>query len=254
MLFRNRNKCATSVLSSSAALSCKSNRTQTDHALGFRADNLGKLRALLGHVRTTTHAQRSAQLTFCVLLIAAPGFLIGARATNLFVVNRPVSSDAILVLGGDFSSRYPAGVSLLRQGRAPQMIVSADDRHSIFGKSEADRSAEVAKAEDPSGSAISVCPVTADSTVEEATQVDSCLRGIQGRRVMLVTSGYHTRRALAVFRHQLPEYEWTVAAADEGETQNAVVVEEFAKLVWWNAVDRWRTRKGSQDAIVQGTD
>ena len=35
------------------------------------------------------------------------------------------------------------------------------------------------------------------------------------KRVLILLSDYHTRRALAIFRHRLPQYEWGVTAAPD---------------------------------------
>jgi len=68
--------------------------------------------------------------------------------------------------------------------------------------------------------------------------------------VLLVTSDFHTRRALSVFRHEIPGYEYSVAAArddaqfgDKWWTHRQwakTFVNEWLRLIWWSAVDRWR--------------
>jgi uncharacterized SAM-binding protein YcdF (DUF218 family) len=68
--------------------------------------------------------------------------------------------------------------------------------------------------------------------------------------VLIVTSEFHTRRALSIFRRRLPQYEFSVAAAhDPAHFGTAwwtrrewakVTFDEWVKLIWWEAVDRWR--------------
>jgi len=68
--------------------------------------------------------------------------------------------------------------------------------------------------------------------------------------VLLVTSDFHTRRALNVFRREIPEYEYSVAgshdAAQFGERWwthrqwAKTFVNEWARLLWWKLVDQWR--------------
>src|SRR6476646_657059 len=41
------------------------------------------------------------------------------------------------------------------------------------------------------------------------------LVSLRAHRILIVTSAYHTRRALAIFRHRLPQYQWSVAAAPD---------------------------------------
>jgi uncharacterized SAM-binding protein YcdF (DUF218 family) len=66
---------------------------------------------------------------------------------------------------------------------------------------------------------------------------------------MLVTSDYHTRRAVSVFTDRLASYRWYVAPARD-PSQFGVQwwkhrewakngVREWQKMVWWEAVERW---------------
>ena len=67
-------------------------------------------------------------------------------------------------------------------------------------------------------------------------------------RILLVTSDYHTRRALAIARQAYPSNSWSVAAANSGllsaprwwtDRQNAKeVLLEWQKMVWWELVER----------------
>ena len=59
-----------------------------------------------------------------------------------------------------------------------------------------------------------------------------------------------TRRALAIFRHRLPQYEWSVAAASEEAAYGTdwwrrrawakTWLGETERFAWWELVDRWR--------------
>ena len=88
------------------------------------------------------------------------------------------------------------------------------------------------------------------STAEETVAAAACLQSLQAHRILLVTSDYHTRRALAIFRHRLPQYEWSVAAAPDESTYGTewwrrgawakTWWSEAQRLAWWELVDRWR--------------
>jgi len=67
---------------------------------------------------------------------------------------------------------------------------------------------------------------------------------------LLVTSDYHTRRALSTFRKKAPGIEWTVASLSD-PTEFGVkwwqrrewaktLVGEWERVVWWHLVDRWK--------------
>jgi uncharacterized SAM-binding protein YcdF (DUF218 family) len=80
--------------------------------------------------------------------------------------------------------------------------------------------------------------------------VARCLQPLNVHRVLIVTSDYHTRRALSIYSRRLPQYQWSVAAArNPAQFGNAwwtdrewakVAFDEWSKLIWWEAVDRWK--------------
>jgi uncharacterized SAM-binding protein YcdF (DUF218 family) len=67
---------------------------------------------------------------------------------------------------------------------------------------------------------------------------------------LIVTSDYHTRRALRTFQREAPDYEFSVAAAYDANEFGGqwwrhrqwakVNFEEWLRLIWWELVDRWR--------------
>jgi len=69
-------------------------------------------------------------------------------------------------------------------------------------------------------------------------------------RILIATSTYHTRRALAIFPHRLPQYKWSVAAAADESAYGThwwrrrawakTWLGETERFAWWELVDRWR--------------
>jgi DUF218 domain len=169
------------------------------------------------------------------------------------IVNHPEKSDAVVALAGsEADARYWHGLELLRAGYAPYLLVDADDG-IIFGHSLADLArAFVARTAGPNAQQVSVCPIEGDSTKDEAPQVNACLQRLQPppRSVLLVTDGYHTRRALSIFRNRLPQYRWSAAAAEnpgifgqpwwKHREWAKTYLTESEKLLWWELFDRWR--------------
>jgi hypothetical protein len=102
----------------------------------------------------------------------------------------------------------------------------------------------------PEASKIAVCPIPGLSTDAETADVARCLQPLGPHRVLIVTSDFHTRRALSIFRHNLPQYQFSVAAASDpthfGTAWWAhrewakITFDEWVRLIWWEAVDRWR--------------
>jgi uncharacterized SAM-binding protein YcdF (DUF218 family) len=76
------------------------------------------------------------------------------------------------------------------------------------------------------------------------------MKGSRARTVLLVTSDYHTRRALSIFGKSLPAYRYEIAAASDPRDFGAqwwrhrewakTALDEWLKLIWWELVDRWR--------------
>src|SRR5215813_9755561 len=106
----------------------------------------------------------------------AVGILACVMAIALFysgdylIVNSPERSDMILVLGGDHNDlRYWRGLELLREGYGQRIVVDATtDR--VYGRTYAEYAAAfVAQTAGDHASQITICPITNDSTVQEAS-------------------------------------------------------------------------------------
>jgi uncharacterized SAM-binding protein YcdF (DUF218 family) len=97
---------------------------------------------------------------------------------------------------------------------------------------------------------VEVCPTDQDSTYGEAVDVKRCLETLNISSVLIVTSDFHTRRALDILRKRLPQYRWSVAAssapyhdADQWWKHRAwakTVLDEWNQYLWWELVDRER--------------
>jgi len=97
---------------------------------------------------------------------------------------------------------------------------------------------------------VQVCPIRGDSTEGETKYVQRCLEDHGLNSAVLVTSDFHTRRALSIFRRRLPQYRWSVTAARDqtrfGEKWWSnrewakTTALEWLKLIWWQMIDRWR--------------
>ncbi len=175
--------------------------------------------------------------------------VLGSQAARILEVDDPQKCDAIVVLAGETNLRPARALELLRQGMARSMWIDVVARDRIFDRSLVEI-AQKYTASLPEADRVKVCRVEGLSTFAEAEDVRRCLQPFPIHRVLLVTSAYHSRRALAIFRHRLPEYQFSVAAvhnpADYGmawwtnrEWAKTTLL-EWVKLFWWEAVDRWR--------------
>jgi vancomycin permeability regulator SanA len=188
---------------------------------------------------------RFSRVVVLVLIVVA----LASQAARFLVVDDPQKSDAIVVLAGDTNVRPARALALLRQGMARHLFLDVEVRDQIYDQRLPDLAQKYVAAL-PEGNRVSVCAITGFSTNAESDDVNRCLQSAGVRTVLIVTSDFHTRRALMIFRHRLPQYRFSVAAArDPAQFGNAwwshrewakVTLDECMKLVWWEAVDRWR--------------
>jgi uncharacterized SAM-binding protein YcdF (DUF218 family) len=172
-------------------------------------------------------------------------------AGDFLVVEQLHKADVIVVLGGDINDqRYWKGIDLLRSGYGRELFVDAVDQTTIYGRTYADWARKfVEESSLAQPGPVNVCPIGEDSTLGETKYVYACLTRAHAKSVLLVTSDYHSRRALSIFQNRLPMYTWYVAVADDPTQFGARwwtrrqwakrAVEEWERLLWWNLAERW---------------
>lgn len=189
-----------------------------------------------------------------VVGVLLAGFLLARRAGAWLVVDQPRASDVLVVLGGDRNdARYWQGVHLLQAGMARTMIYDVPNSTVAYGQPQVQLAqAFVARTAGTLRSRMQICPLWANSTADEAANLATCLEQTPGpvRRMLLVTSDYHSRRAFAIFRARLPQFQWSVAAAHDPYSFGVkwwqrrewakTCAGEWERLLWWELVDRWR--------------
>jgi len=186
-----------------------------------------------------------------LLAIVAAAIAFALNAGRILVVRDVRKADAILVLNGETDRRPALALELLRLGDAPRVLLDAADNARVYRWTVAEIAEQYVHSLPPgiSGS-VSVCGMSALSTVQEAMQARRCLDAVGARSVLVVTSEYHTRRALSIFRHAFPDRSIGVAGAVEPDWFGVrwwqhrqwakVTLEEWTRLIWWECVDRWR--------------
>jgi hypothetical protein len=173
---------------------------------------------------------------------------LGATSGRFLVVNQPRKSDVIVVVAGETDRRPALGLELLDQGYAPRLILDVPAEAKIYQWSQLEIARKYVDGL-PQARSIMVCPTNGQSTRDEARDAAHCLQGVNARSVLLVTSDFHTQRALSIFSRLLPADCSVAAAFNPSEfgvrwwrhRQWAKVnFEEWSKLIWWELVDRWR--------------
>jgi DUF218 domain len=189
--------------------------------------------------------------TRIILWLAAGlvGIALVAGSGRFLIMDRPQRADVILALAGDTNLRPARALELLRQGYAPRIILNVPADAMVFQWSEPELARKYI-AGLPEAESISICPIHGLSTKAEAKDSSFCLQQAGARSVLLVTSDFHTRRALSIFQKEVPGNVYSIAAtfnADEFGEQwwkhrqwAKVNVDEWMRLAWWELIDRWR--------------
>ncbi|HLH55412.1 MAG TPA: YdcF family protein [Verrucomicrobiae bacterium] len=106
------------------------------------------------------------------------------------------NADAIVLLGGGSGERPLRAAELFRSNAVPKILVS--------GAGDADGNRLLLMHRGVPASAISLEP-NSKTTRENAQFSIPLLRGSGARRVIIVTTWYHSRRSLKTFRHYAPD-------------------------------------------------
>jgi uncharacterized SAM-binding protein YcdF (DUF218 family) len=154
----------------------------------------------------------------------------------LVTAGPPVKADAALVLAGDpRGNRIKTAAELVRLGYVPKVLVSGPSEW--YGLNEADLAIRFATAHEYPREWFEPLIIQALSTDDEARALVSAVekRGI--RKLLIVTSDFHTRRAGRVYRRTIPSsIEFRMVAAPD---------KYFVPDGWW------RNREGRKTVFFE---
>ena len=146
--------------------------------------------------------------------LAIAALLIGAvliwRAEAWLHVDVPLEhADVIVVLGGESGQRVIGAAELYHQGVAPKVFVTGSGDGGL-----------IVRRLGMAGVPDAACESQSRSTYENAVLTKKALEASHPRSVMLVTSWFHSRRALAEFRNVWPEVAFGVHPVYAGATSD----------------------------------
>jgi DUF218 domain len=191
---------------------------------------------------------RSRRWVLAWTALGALSIGLATKAGAFLLVDAPQPSDVILVLAGETDRRPERALELLAQGYGRRVVLDVPANANIFGSTEIQLAQKYIQ-DLPQAASLSICPIGGLSTKDESKDAEKCLAREGGKSVLIVTSDFHTRRALSVFRREIPGHEYSVAAARD-ETQFGIkwwahrqwaktLLDEWLKLIWWKMVDEW---------------
>jgi uncharacterized SAM-binding protein YcdF (DUF218 family) len=201
---------------------------------GFRA---AKSTEIVEPGRTRQRGGIFFRLIFFIFILAVCAVLYLARvpllrlAGEFWVVDEPPeTSDVIVVLSGDNydAERATRAASLFKSGMAPRVLATGRALRSYATTTDLMKRDLVEHGVPESA----IVPFThkADDTRDEAAAVSEFVSSHGWKKILLVTSNYHTRRSQYTYEHTLPASDQllTVAAPDSDYDPN-----------YW-----WKTRTG----------
>jgi hypothetical protein len=193
--------------------------------------------------------ERRRRWTVAGLGLITVGIVFAANAGRLLVIDAPEPSDVIVVLAGETDRRPARALQLMEQGYGGRILLDVPAAARMYEFTQLELAQKYIQ-DLPQGKSIGICVIEGMSTHDESRDVEKCLGHEDVRRVLIVTSEFHTRRALSVFRREVRGRSFSVAAARNGVQFGTkwwsqrewakTCVDEWLRLVWWKAVDQWR--------------
>jgi len=170
--------------------------------------------------------------------------LLAIAAARFLVVRSPVNhADAIVVLSGSAAhvERAQLAAQLYHRGLAPKIILTNDNQQGGWSEVQQrnpfyfERSRDQLLASGVPQQAIEVHLEPVSSTYDEAQVVRSAQREYQLASIVLVTSPYHSRRALWTFRRVLAPSEFEIGIEPTGFSTNSP-----PPANWWLHLKGWQ--------------
>jgi uncharacterized SAM-binding protein YcdF (DUF218 family) len=157
--------------------------------------------------------------------------ILGVLGAYLVQASPPQRADAALVLAGDaWGNRVLTAAQLARDGFVPKVLVSGPD--GAYGLHECDLAIPFAVRQGYPESYFVHIEHTARSTLAEAQAVVPVIRRMGLKRIIIVTSDFHTRRAGAIFRRLAPDLTILMVSAPD---------KYFTADGWWHGREGQKT-------------
>ncbi|MBA8878916.1 YdcF family protein [Phyllobacterium myrsinacearum] len=210
--------------------------TTTASHLKQRSENL------LHHWCVTT-------LVLGVLVLSSYPLAIVFANGLLSVRNQAAKADVIVVLGGDGPSRAAQAARLWRDGLAPRILISGDGDCTWIRKTMIELGVD--------GGSISI-ECQSGNTWENALFSSPILHRMHVHRAILVTSWFHSRRALGSFERISSDIQWIsipvepsvsnwqIAVAQDG----IQIFKEYPKSLWYMLRYRLWKDRGTRDSRI----
>lgn len=193
-------------------------------------------------------ANRRRRLAALVAIVLLMGWILTAPfAADSLIADRPqANADAIVILSGaaDYTQRAEGGARAFREGAAVRILLTDDDQRGGWDDTEKGNpyfvertSRELTRLGVP-GDAIEILPGKVGGTGDEAELVvrTAVERGYRG--IIIVTSDYHSRRALWAFDRAAENHGSQLSV---GLARSPSGVGYPGRWTWWLTPRGWRS-------------
>ncbi|AST32924.2 YdcF family protein [Ralstonia solanacearum] len=167
-----------------------------------------------------------------VVALVVAGVLVRGSKGWLREESMPGHADVIVVLGGESGQRVIGAAELYHAGVASRVFVSGGGDCLLIVR-------RLVMAGVPAGRIGHECE--SGNTMENARMTRRMLDGQPVRSAVLVTSWYHTGRALHAFRRVWPDVAWGARGVFPGDTlaksfpiyESGSILAEYLKRAWY---------------------
>ena len=191
----------------------------------------GKKRSRTSSLRTFLRTVLLFFLLVAVVYLFRIQLLTG-MASFLVIDDNPQKGDVIFVLNGDADTRPFLAAKLFKEGRAPRIVIAISEdtpavKAGIF-PNDTDVAVRIMKKSGVPEDKISILsiPGGVTSTRDEAAVLRRYVDAHGTKRIILITSAFHTRRAMWIMRKELAGSSAMVMSAPAPHNK-------FDKASWW---------------------
>ena len=205
-------------------------------------------------VKASGLLSRRRKLVIVVVSLLAAWPVIAYVAARNLIVEQPLDrSDAIVILSGSSTmvERVSEAVKLFKEGRSSKIILTNDNQ--LGGWSEElqrnpffyERALALLVGQGIPRESIVVLQTPVSGTYDEAVLLSEYSRSNQVHQLLLVTSAYHSRRALRTFNRQFAGSNVKI-----GLVAVAPGIQTPRPAIWWLYVKGWKVVAGEYLKLI----
>jgi uncharacterized SAM-binding protein YcdF (DUF218 family) len=192
--------------------------------------------------------------TLLAIALALVWWFVAWQAANVLIVSAPLAhADAIAVLAGSaaYKERTQRAAELFREGRASKIVVTNDNHQGGWASDEQrnipyqELATRALRRQGVPESAIETLPEPVTSTYDESLLLRKYAQAHGLHSLLVVTSAYHSRRALGTLRQTFSTTDITVGL--EAVTPGWQAPSPAA---WWLYLRGWQMVPGEYVKLV----